>query len=262
MRILWFLALAMALAACQQTYAPPLAAPSGQVQQWLRQADVAQAMGNTDEAVSYYRKAADVAAGARAHLALADIYRTQGNQQQALNMLQAAYKRQPQLGVVQEEYARQLLLMGETQQARQIAEQALTDHPTNVRLLNVLGLAEDRAGKHKAAQGWYDKAMKAASGVREREYTANNLALSYIASGRYDTALVLLEKQMPFAQDKPALRQVMALAYGAKGQTDKAYELGLMEVGVEQMQQNLRFYEQLRAGKVNTAVLFAAAPQQ
>lgn len=252
------------LSACQGIQQTHSSGMSNNEKNLLTKADVARALGKQDEAIRYYRRAAEASQGAiRAHLELADIYAKRKQTHAALAIMQAAYALNPMSAEVVNTYAQQLLLANQNEKALEVAVEGLAHYPADVRLLNAAAVAYDRNGQHSKAQPLYHQAMHHATVVIEREYTANNLALSYVATQDYDSAIGLLNKQMPVAKNQPALRQLLALAYGAKGDADKAYEWGMMDLDASQMAENMQFYEQLRNGSIDAGVLFAteAAPR-
>lgn len=249
----------LTVAACQPKLDAPaaLATPNENERQLLMQADAERALGNDERAAEHYLRAAEQSKGAvRAHLELVAIYRAQGEQDKALDILQRAHTLNPAHSEVLKEYARQALLMGKDALALEKATDGLKQNPQDMRLLNIRGVANDRAGDHKKAQEDYRAALGLSTSPMDREYTTNNLALSLVADGRYAEAVKLLEAALPKAQNKAVLRQLLALAYGTGGNPDKAYELGLKDLTLPQIQENLRFYEQLREGKADKGVLF------
>lgn len=257
------LCMLLAVSACtsaNQPSAPMMVAASAEEKALLTKGDVARSLGRGGEAQEYYEQAAALSQGAvRAHLELAGMYETAGRQNDALDILQRAYALNPQSVEVLKGLAQQQLRKGNDASAVALATEGLALSPEDVRLLNVRGIAHDRAGDHAAAQQVYEQALAVLTGNVDREYTVNNLALSYIASGHYDKAIALAEPELPKAQNKTVLRQLLALAYGAKGDADRAYELGLMDLNVAQVRDNLAFYRQLGAGEVDSAVLFQPA---
>lgn len=249
----------LGIAACQPKSATSVAAVSSSEKemQLLAQADAARALGNYELAAEHYRQAAEQSNGTvRAHLELTSIYRMQGKQNKALGILQYAYALNPSHAEVVKEYAKQALLMEENTLAQELASNGLKQNPNDARLLNIRGVAYDRAGEHRNAQNDYRKALEHSAALIDREYTVNNLALSLVADRQYAEAVTLLEMALPKAQNKPALRQLLALAYGVAGNADKAYELGLKDASLPQMQENLHFYRRLREGKIDKSILF------
>lgn len=226
----------------------------------LTKGDTARALGQYDEAQVHYADAAALSSGAtRAHLELAALHRRNGKPDAAAQVLAEAYALNPEANAVARDYAEILLRRGQTGEAMDVATQAVARNPNDVRLLNVQGVALDRMGDHKAAQSRYIRAMERSSTLKDREITANNQILSLVASGDYDTAISAAQAYLPQAQDKPALRQLLALAYGVKGEEDKAYDLGLQDLPIEQVSENLRFYAQLREGQIPMKNLFVPA---
>lgn len=222
--------------------------------------DAARALGRHDEAKTYYAESVSLSKGAvRGHLELAALHRRYGEDAAAQSVLEAAYALNPDNVAVIREYAQILLLRGNTARAAELADKGLVHNPRDVRLLNVQGVALDRMGEHKAAQQRYIRAMEQAVTPAERDTTANNQILSLIASGDYDTAISAAQAYMAKTRDKAAMRQLLALAYGVKGETDKAYDLGLQDLNVEQVSENLRFYTQLREGGIPSSGLFVPA---
>jgi Flp pilus assembly protein TadD len=251
-----------ALAACQGTPHAHMGVPlTAEEKIILTKADVARSLGRTEEAIAGYKTVAESSKTAvRAHLELADIYNQRKDGNAALDILQKAYVLNPSNNEVLKAYAQQLLLANRNADALNVAMEGLKHNPTDVRLLNAAGVAYDRQGEHEKAQRRYKEAMTHASAAIDNEYTTNNLALSYIATRHYDDAINLLKHHQSQASNQPALRQLMALAYGAKGEENKAYELGLIDLNVEQIKQNLEFYKQLGNGEIDPAVLFSPVP--
>lgn len=226
----------------------------------MTKADVARSLGHDDEAMALYEQAATMSQGAvRAHLELADMYEARGNAAKRGDILEAAYMLNSRNSEVLKEYAQHLLISGENAKAQKIAAAGVAQSPQDVRLLNTLGVALDRAGEHREAQRQYDQAMILAVATLDHASTVNNLALSYIASKDYQKAIALLQEQRESTGGSPALRQLLALAYGANGNRDKAYELSLIDLTMDETTENLRFYRQLREGEVSSAVLFMPA---
>lgn len=233
---------------------------SPEEQALLAKGDTARALSRYDEAKAHYTEAAALSSGAtRAHLELASLHRRNGDMAEARQVLADAYALNPEANAVARDYAEVLLHQGETGKAMDVATQAVARNPNDVRLLNVQGVALDRMGDHKAAQARYIRAMERSDTPKHREITVNNQILSLVASGDYDTAISAAQAYLPKAQDKAALRQLQALAYGVKGDEDKAYDLGLQDLPIEQVSENLRFYEQLREGHIPMQSLFVPA---
>ena len=152
------------------------------------------------------------------------------------------------------------LAAGEDAKAAEITEAYVTLLPDDIAWRNIAGLLADRAGEHEKAQAIYLAALEnKAIGAVEAEYTRNNLALSYLVSGNPRSAIILLKPHVQSAARQKETRQLLALAYGAAGEEDKAYELGLADLSVEEAAENLKFYQQFRADGFKRDVLLRPA---
>lgn len=260
----WLLAV-LPLAGCASAgadKAPMLAPLTTQERALLAKGDAARALARHDEAMEYYRQAAAASAGAtRAHLELAALQRREGRLKEAETILAEAYALNPRSYSVLRDYAELALYNGDDALAARLAQEGLARLPGDVRLLNVRGVVLDRAGRHKEAQRHYARAMTHSHTEKEREAAANNRILSLIASGDYERAIRAAQTSLPRARDKPAMRRLLALAYGVRGEVDKAYDIGLQDLDIAQASENLRFYRQLRRGETPMRSLFMPAEE-
>lgn len=158
--------------------------------------------------------------------------------------------------------AESYLAAGEDAKVREITDAYLMLMPEDAAWRNISALLADRAGEHEKAQAIYLAALEnKAIGAGEAEYTRNNLALSYLVSGNPRSAIILLKPHVKDAERQKETRQLLALAYGAAGEEDKAYELGLADLSVEEAAENLKFYQQFRADGFKRDVLLRPASQ-
>jgi Flp pilus assembly protein TadD len=250
------------LAACQSatTAAPTVhaVAATDEEMSLLRKGDTARALGDIPAAELHYQQAASLSQGAvRAHLELADIYALQGEAAKRKAVLKDAYALNMTNPEVSKEYAQVLLAAGEAAEAEAVARNGLQYSAQDVRLLNVLGVALDQQGKHTEAQTYYAQAMEFSSAAVDKEITLNNHALSLIVDGKAAQAIAQLETELPHVQNKAALRQMLALAHGVEGNTDKAYELGLRDLSVREVKENLDYYARIRSGEIPRQSLLA-----
>lgn len=228
----------------------------------LQKADTARALGNTVEAQRYYEAAAKASTGSvRAHLELADIYQQQKQTDQAIALLKQAHTLVPNHVETLKKLAELFLQTGNDKEAGQYAMKGLRQHSKDTRLLNIKGILQDRESRHREAQRTYEQALEHAAAQADKEYTVNNLALSLIASTDYGKAIDLLEAHLPKAENPSAFRQTLALAYGVQGDENKAYELGLHDLSIEEARENLYFYQQYRKDMIDRDVLFQNAAE-
>lgn len=148
------------------------------------------------------------------------------------------------------------LAAGEDEKAGALTEHYLGVAPDDVGWRNLSALLADRAGEHEKAQGIYLALLSdPVLPPSDAEYTRNNLALSYLVDDQTQSAISLLQPHLKTAERPKAVRQLLALAYGAAGEDDKAYELGLADLGVEEVAENMGFYRQFRTTGFNRKLL-------
>ena len=257
--------LLIGLTACQtqetvQTPPPPAPTLPGDEASLLKQGDTARALGKNDEAIKYYQAAAERStSGVRAHLELANYYRKSGKPADAAIILKKAYALDSRHVEVLNQLAQSLLESGQGQEAGRYLARGLSESPKDVRLMNGYGVWLDQMGQHDDAQANYRKALTLAKTQDETYITSNNLALSLIAVRKPQEAISLLEKLPAKRKDSAAVRQMLALAYGVKGDKEKAFELAREDLTAEEARQNLDFYERFRTGKLKGDALFRTA---
>jgi tetratricopeptide (TPR) repeat protein len=132
-------------------------------------------------------------------------------------------------------------------------------NPSSIEALNALGVAQDMLGDHAAATATYRKALTvvpAAISVR------NNLALSLALQEQFAEALELLR---PLAEGPGATRrarQNLALVYGLKGDMSAAERLGRVDLGGEDLANNLAYIAAVRGIEAPTVRAAALVPEQ
>lgn len=229
----------LALAACA-----PQPASDGPVTERERNlmhlAQTMQTGGDIPGAIDLYmRAAAKSTHRVEAHLALVDLYTKLDQPAKAEEMLLAARERQPN-------HPRVNLALGKLEVSRSNAQEAigyfdagLADEDMDVDLLNGKGVALDMLGRHTEAQAVYLQALYVQN--KDNDFIQNNLAMSYIMNGDYDAAIAQLEGIANMA-DSAVMRQNLALAYGLKGNMQKAREWGLKDLTETQIEENIDFY--------------------
>ena len=113
-------------------------------------------------------------------------------------------------------------------------------------IYNALGVASDLTGDHAAAQAYYRTGLDADPGNLN---LMNNLGLSLAVSGHHDEAIRLLREAAANSRATARNRLNLALAYGLAGETEAAAETARIDLDERSVQQNLAFYETLRALK-------------
>ncbi len=121
---------------------------------------------------------------------------------------------------------------------------AMEASPDDPKLLLLLGVTKDLAGSHWEAQAYYRDGLARAPG--DPALTVD-LALSLALSSNYPNAISVLQ---PLAMSPTATaqeRQTLALIYGLSGNTAEAARLGRIDLDDVAVEQNLAYYQSLRA---------------
>lgn len=232
----------MGLAACQPQNVPeaPKTPISEKEKNFLRLGRNVEKGGDIDSAIDLYKQAIDAdSTGIEGHLALSRVYLEQGHRVQAKDVLLDAKKSQPTHPEVN-------LRLGKIAVHRNLPDEALVyfndglrELPGNVDLLNGRGIALDMMGRHAEAQISYRQSLNDSN----EPFVENNLAMSYIMTGKYDEAIHILEGVKNIG-DSPVMRQNLALAYGLKGDMIKAREWGGKGLNEAEMAENIAFYQE------------------
>ena len=112
------------------------------------------------------------------------------------------------------------------------------------RVYNIMGVAYDLIGDHGAAQAYYRTGLDISAGNLNLQ---NNLGLSLSVSGRHDEAISVLRRSAASPRAQARNRLNLALAYGMAGQMEAAAETARRDLDEASVQQNLAFYATLRS---------------
>jgi Flp pilus assembly protein TadD len=235
----------------QESSAPP----SEQKQDRMQLAADMKAKGNYAGAAEIYREiAATSEEPLPAQLELAAANRKLGKTSDAIAILQQAEKKHPQDEALLMQLGYALIDANQPEEAVQLFDRLIALNPSNGMAYNGKGVAFDNAGNHLAAQELYQLALKHSPDAPSIQ---NNLAMSLILNNQVDQAIPLLESLKSQPGSGKTVRQNLALAYGLKGEKDKALALNLQDLSREQAQENMRFYEEYARMQKERA---AAAP--
>lgn len=213
-------------------------------EQLIRRAEEAKKSGNAKEAIHLYTEAAKISKGAvQAHLALADLLKTQKDAPGALGVLKDAATLQPNNGELLKELGNGYIAAGQPKEAITAYERAIAAMPDDPRAYNGKAVALDMMEKYGAAQEYYAQALAHAG--EDTDYIHNNQALSLIMLGKYEEAIALLETLVEKADVTPTMRQNLALAYGLSGKKDKARIIAGKDLTSQQIDENDRIYDTL-----------------
>jgi Flp pilus assembly protein TadD len=239
MRTLPILAL-MLLAACQPQDASD-AALNEQDKAGLQAAEAARQSGDLAKAGKLYEQlAARDDSSAAVYIAMASNYRRMGKPQEAAATLRKAQTRYPGDPKLLSQLGYALIAAKKPEEAVLVFDELIAMQPDNASAYNGKAVAFDHAGNHVAAQEIYQKALSLAPSSTA---IRNNQALSLILSDEIDEAIARLEPLTRSSSATATMRQNLALAYGLKGNRERARELNLKDVSEQQANENLRFYE-------------------
>jgi len=116
--------------------------------------------------------------------------------------------------------------------------------PDDSRVYNGLGVARDMQSDHDGAQAQYREGLKRDP---ENLLIHNNYGLSLALMGAFDDAIRMLGQAATDPAAGPRSRQNLALAFGLKGDEDRARQMGLIDLEPDQVESNLKRYRALRA---------------
>ncbi|MFO1242469.1 MAG: tetratricopeptide repeat protein [Rickettsiales bacterium] len=233
----------LALSSCAQGPVPeaPKTPISEKETNFLRLGRNVEKGGDVNSAIDLYKQAIEVSkGGVEGHLALSRVYLEQGHRTQAKDVLLQAKKLQPNNPEVNLRLGKIAINRNEPKDALGYFEAGLKDLSGNVDLLNGKGIALDMLGRHEEAQIEYRQALSDGNG--NFPFVENNLAMSCIMTGKYNEAIDVLQG-IKNVEDSPVMRQNLALAYGLKGDMDKAREWGGKDLNEREMNENIAFYQ-------------------
>jgi len=211
----------------------------------MRIGAAAQSGGDLPNALGVYRRAAEIAIDNPAPLiAAGDVLLQMGSVNEAIVSYNAALVRPGDTQGAQVGLARAFLKTGKPQLALTPLSKAMEASPDDPKLLLLLGVTKDLAGSHLEAQAYYRDGLVRAPG--DPGLTVN-LALSLALSGNYPNAITVLQPLAMSPAGSAQERQTLALIYGLNGNTAEAARLGRIDLDDASVEQNLAYYQSLRA---------------
>lgn len=213
---------------------------SEQQRNYLHNAEAMKQQGNVGGAIAIYKDLAQQEGDSiAAHMQLAALYRKIGKPRDAAVVLQSALAKHPgdTQALTQLGYA--LVESDQPREAVNVFDQLIAMRPHDASFHNAKAVAFDMSGNQAAAQEIYQKALTLAP---DSVSIKNNLAMSMILNRQVDDAIALLEPLSQTSQANATVRQNLALAYGLKGDRERAMELGQRDVTPQQAEENWKFY--------------------
>jgi Flp pilus assembly protein TadD len=210
----------------------------------MRIGEAARSGGDFANAVSVFRRAAEIEPGAPApFVAIGDTLLATGAVDEAILAYNSALARdagsQPALLGVAKAY----LETGRPELAFVPLAKAAARSPDAPRLLVLLGVAEDLTARHQQAQADYRRGLARAPG--DAALTVD-LALSLALSEDYPNAIAVLQPLAMASAASAQERQTLALIYGLDGSMAEAARLGRIDLDEASVEHNLAYYQTLR----------------
>jgi tetratricopeptide (TPR) repeat protein len=134
---------------------------------------------------------------------------------------------------------------------------ALQHLPGDTRALNGAGVALDNLGRHEDAQLYYQRGLAIAPDDRTMR---NNYGLSLALAGDYAQAVAVLRPLVDEPGATARNRQNLALALALSGNRAEAAKVARVDLDTASVNNNLRFYEALRATPAATEPALPSSP--
>ena len=174
---------------------------------------------------------------------LGAIFMSMRDYRSAADAYRAAAALDPNNGNLHRELATALLVMGDAQNAMIEIRAALAKQADDPRLYNLLGVAQDMAGRHNLAQQTYRHGSEIAP---TNVGLHNNYAMSLAMAGDFADAVTELG-QIAKPDAPPRYNSLnLALAYGLAGDDVHAAEAARQVLDEASVQNNLSYYALLR----------------
>jgi Flp pilus assembly protein TadD len=210
----------------------------------MRIGSAALAGGDPVNAVSVFRRAAEIRPGAAAPFVLSgDALMQMGAVDEAILAYNSALARDGGDLAAQLGLGRAYLRTGRPQLARVPLANALAQSPNNPTTLMLSGIVQDLAGAHGVAQADYRQGLKYAPA---NPPLTVNLALSLALTGDYQGAIDLLAPVAMAPAGSTRERQSLALIYGLAGNDIEAARIGRIDLDQASVEHNLAYYRVLR----------------
>jgi Flp pilus assembly protein TadD len=181
---------------------------------------------------------------AEVHIGLGDCLFLTGAYAEATTEYNAVDEHSPKIADAEVGLGRILLAQHKPAEANLEFDGALKRLPADVRALNGAGVSLDDLGRHQEAQIYYQRGLAVAPDDRTLR---NNYGLSLALAGDYGRAVTVLR---PLAEEPgatPRNRQNLALALALSGNRAEAERVARVDLDTASVNNNLRFYEALRA---------------
>jgi Flp pilus assembly protein TadD len=211
----------------------------------MRIATAAEVGGDYANAVSVFRRAAEIEPRfAAPFVGIGNALLATGAVNEAILAYNSALAREGGDLSAERGLAKAYLQTGRPELAAVPISRALAQNPDDPKLLMLLGVTQDIEGRHGQAQAYYQRGLQRAPG--DPSLTVD-LALSLALSGNYPNAIAVLQPVATAPRASAQERQTLALIYGLQGSVAEAARLGRIDLDEAAVEQNLAYYQVLRA---------------
>jgi Flp pilus assembly protein TadD len=169
-------------------------------------------------------------------VAYAQALRANGQQAQAVAVLEQTSIRNSKNRTVLGAYGRALADNGEYQRALDVLANAHSTDRPDWRILNVQGTVLDQMGRHAEARRYYNTALKIAP---NEPSILSNLGLSYALTRELPKAEAMLRTASQQPSAEPKVQQNLALVLGLEGKNEEAEKTAAGGLPPEQAQANI-----------------------
>lgn len=232
-----------------------------------------------DPLVDYAREAADIAVengqlyGATAHLArvfesdpsdrsvaalLARHLRYLGATSEAEQVVAEARQHHPDDALLRLEQAKARIAGGKAEEAIALLEPLSRERPNDPAVLQALGVAYDRTGRHREAQDAYRAAIDRG---RPSAALLNNYGLSHLLDGDLEGAIRILREASVAPGAAPQVRLNLAMALALAGEGAEARQIARSAAPRDAADQMVAYFEGLAASGLGPADAWSAAQQ-
>jgi Flp pilus assembly protein TadD len=210
----------------------------------MRIGEAARSGGDVANAISVFRRAAEIEPGAPApFVAIGDTLLAAGAVNEAILAYNSALVRDAASLPALRGLAKAYLETGRPELALIPLAKATTLIPDDPGLLVLFGVAEDFTGHHWQAQADYRRGLAKTPG---NAALTVDLALSLALTEDYPDAIAVLQPIAMAPTGSAQERQTLALIYGLDGSTAEAARLGRIDLDQASVEHNLAYYQTLR----------------
>lgn len=167
-----------------------------------------------------------------------------GQSQEKLKVLDELAGYHPQDVRLQAHYGKELVKNGQAGRAIPVLEKVVQSGQADWKTYSALGSALDQTGQNSRARDYYESALKANP---SEVSIMNNIGMSHLLEGNLPEAEAVLRKAeaTPGSQTQPRIRQNLALAVGLQGRFDEARQIASRDLPPEQVEANMAFLQKM-----------------